>query len=232
MARPIEDITPFTLLDYARYPSAIVWFCGCNMRCGYCYNPEIVHSRGQLTSADALEFFHGRRQLLKGVVLSGGEPTLYRRLHHFAKELKAMGYKIKLDTNGTRPEVIKRLLQSDLLDFVSLDFKADRDSFAQVTKMPAKAYYEVTQTLGVLLGSEIDFEVRTTVHEQVLDARAVQNIIADLAKMGYDKTFFVQDFLDGADTIDGLEAAAKPYDTVSIIQAANKNGIAVNFRNF
>ncbi|MGM0534109.1 MAG: anaerobic ribonucleoside-triphosphate reductase activating protein [Campylobacterota bacterium] len=232
MARPIEDITPFTLLDYAKYPSAIVWFCGCNMRCGYCYNPEIVHSRGKLTTADALEFLQGRRKLLQGVVLSGGEPTLHNRLHHFAKELKAMEYKIKLDTNGTKPDVISRLLQSDLLDFVSLDFKADKQHFAQVTKMREAEYNNVIQSLQILLLSGIDFEVRTTVHEQIVDAKAVQNIIAKLAALGYDKTYFVQDFLEGPNTLDKLQASAKPYDIVSLVQTANKEGIAIDFRNF
>ena len=105
--KPIENITPFSLLDFQDLCACIIWFTGCNMRCSYCYNPEIVFGKGKYNFEEAIQFLQKRINLLDGVVLSGGECTLHKELIPFVKEIKNLGFKIKIDTNGTYPSKIK-----------------------------------------------------------------------------------------------------------------------------
>lgn len=228
---PIESITPFTMLDYHGTPSGIVWFCGCNMRCSYCYNPEIVFSKGKHSVRHTLDFFNNRKSLLKGVVLSGGEPTLYRRINYFAKELKAMGYKIKLDTNGTKPKTLKRMLDNGVLDFVSLDFKAPKDKFQNITKMKEAGYEEVAKSLKILKNSNIEYEVRTTVHSDLLTNQDLSKMIENLKNYGLNTRYYLQNFLK-SNTIDSLEEPLISYDMTAIVRSANENRIEIDFRNF
>jgi pyruvate formate lyase activating enzyme len=120
---PIHAVTPFTLLDFPGLPAAVVWCSGCNMRCAYCHNPDIVRGKaGQKTPPEVLAFLATRRGLLEGVVLSGGEATLWPGLPGFIAQVRALGFAVKLDTNGTRPETLRGLLPA--LDYVALDYKA------------------------------------------------------------------------------------------------------------
>src|SRR5690606_32859804 len=123
MIKPIYSITPFTLLDYPNHPACILWFAGCNMRCLYCYNPDIVLGKGKLSVDDARNFLKSRQSLLQGVVFSGGECTLHPDLVPLARIAKTMGYQVKIDTNGTKPEVLEKLLNEKLVDYIAMDFK-------------------------------------------------------------------------------------------------------------
>ncbi len=114
-----------TMLDFPGKVAAIVFTQGCNFLCPYCHNPDLIlHRDGPLAQADILGFLTGRRRLLEGVVITGGEPTLQEDLEEFCLLLKSLGYAIKLDTNGARPHVVRRLLEQSLLDYVAMDVKA------------------------------------------------------------------------------------------------------------
>ncbi|MGE3613975.1 MAG: anaerobic ribonucleoside-triphosphate reductase activating protein, partial [Sulfurimonas sp.] len=128
-AKVIYDLTTFTHVDYPDHLSCIVWFSGCNMRCDYCYNKDIVFAKdGKYSYDDILDFLKTRVGLLEAVVLSGGEATSHELLP-FCREIKKLGFKIKLDTNGTNFSTIKELLDANLLDYVALDYKAPKDKF-------------------------------------------------------------------------------------------------------
>ena len=119
----IYDLTTFTHIDYPDHLACIVWFSGCNMRCDYCYNKDIAFSKDGIYSyIDILNFLQTRKNLLDAVVLSGGEATSFN-LVEFCQEIKKLGFKIKLDTNGTNSLHVKELLELNLLDFVALDYK-------------------------------------------------------------------------------------------------------------
>lgn len=229
--KPIADITPFSMLDYSGIPSAIIWFRGCNMRCSYCYNVEIINSKGLMSTKEALAFLNERKGLLKGVVLSGGEATLYKRINSFSASIKQMGYKIKLDTNGTNPKKLKKLLDDGLIDFVSLDYKAPKYKFKQITKIATTYYEKVEQSLAYLKDSGTSYEVRTTVHNDLLNAFDISQIIKSLKKREYDKTYYIQNFIQ-SQNLDGIEPSEKSYNLTDIVKAANENKIAVDFRNF
>jgi len=191
---PIYDITPFTALDYPEHLAAIFWFAGCNMRCPYCYNPDIVLGEGKISHRQALDFLQKRRGLLDGVVLSGGEATLYPELPELCQEIKSLGYKVKLDTNGVNPQMLLRLIEEGALDYVALDYKAPKQKFQAITKN--KHFDHFSLSLSELLQSDVTFEVRTTVCSDLLKVEDVNHIIYDLHKQGYRGTYYLQNYIE------------------------------------
>jgi pyruvate formate lyase activating enzyme len=191
---PIYDITPFTALDYPEHLAAIFWFAGCNMRCPYCYNPDIVLGEGKISHRQALDFLKKRRGLLDGVVLSGGEATLYPELPELCQEIKALGYKIKLDTNGANPQMLLRLIEEGVLDYVALDYKAPKQKFQAITKN--KHFDHFSLSLSELLQSDVIFEVRTTVCNDLLSVEDINHIINDLYKREYRGKYYLQHYIE------------------------------------
>ncbi|MCC5918062.1 MAG: anaerobic ribonucleoside-triphosphate reductase activating protein [Cryomorphaceae bacterium] len=203
MNKPIFNYTPFTMLDFPGKLAAIIWFTGCNMRCGYCYNPEIVLGKGQMNYSSILKFLKTRKNLLDGVVLSGGECTLHRGLFEFCQDLKNLGFAIKLDTNGTRPDVIAKLLDEKLLDYVALDFKAPEEKFFSITGFSKFSAFE--KSIELLVSSCLSFEVRTTFHDQIMDKNHLQQMLLWLRKKRYSGTFFVQQAVANIPTLGNLK---------------------------
>jgi pyruvate formate lyase activating enzyme len=190
---PIYDITKFTHLDYPDHLAAIIWFAGCNMRCDYCYNKEIVFAKsGSISQEDALDFLRSRVSLLDGVVLSGGEATAYD-LTEFIRAIKELGFEVKLDTNGTHFNNLEKLLSNKLLDYVALDYKAPKEKFLAITHNTR--FEDFSKSLDLLIASNIEFEVRTTLHSDLLTPTDINMIIKDLKKRGYTKTYYIQEFL-------------------------------------
>ncbi len=210
----IYDITKFTHLDYPEHLSCIVWFSGCNMRCDYCYNKTIVFAKdGKYSYSDVLEFLKTRVNLLDAVVLSGGEATLHN-LVKFCKAIKKLGFKIKLDTNGTNFSVIKELCELGLLDFIALDYKAPKKKFTQITH--SNRYEEFSKTLDFLIKSDLDYEVRTTLHADLLNESDINDIIYDLKDRAYCKKYYVQIFLDTGTNIANIITSTNSFDKSKI----------------
>ena len=177
-------------MDYPDHLSCIVWFAGCNMRCDYCYNVDIVYAKnGVYSFNDVLDFLKTRVSLLDSVVLSGGEATTHN-LVAFCTEIKKLGFLIKLDTNGTNYNSIKELLDLNLLDYIALDYKAPQDKFTQISH--SNKYDEFSKTLDLLINKNTAFEVRTTLHNDLLNVEDINTIIDDLSKRGYSQTYYLQ----------------------------------------
>lgn len=200
-----DSITPFTLLDFQGVPSAILWLSGCNMRCSFCYNPEIVFSDGKYHFDEVKSFLKRRKNLLKGVVLCGGEPTIHKELYNVAKSIKEMGFKIKLDTNGLNPSLLKQLLDEKLIDFVALDFKSDEESFEKITKVQNHHFKKFETTLELLLSSNIEYELRTTVHHDLHSKKSIDTMLTFLETKGYTKKYYLQNFIDTKQTIGNIK---------------------------
>jgi pyruvate formate lyase activating enzyme len=206
----IYDLTPFTMLDYPGHLAAIVWFAGCNMRCDYCYNGDIVFAEGKRKREEVLAFLQRRSGLLDGVVLSGGEATLYRELPEFCRHVKQLGYAVKLDTNGLNHDAVATLVNAGLVDTVALDYKAPRPKFQAITHNRHFEAFE--KTLDFLIGSSLDFEVRTTVHTDLIDEADVGAIIDDLWERGYRGTYYVQEYRADAPTIGSIRPPLRRFD--------------------
>ena len=210
----IYDLTTFTHLDYPNHLACIVWFSGCNMRCDYCYNKDIVFAKsGKYDFNYVLDFLKSRQNLLDGVVLSGGEATSHD-LIKFCKEIKRLGFKIKLDTNGTNPLHVEQLIKQNLLDFIALDYKAPEDKFTLITH--SKDFNKFSQTLDLIINSNIKHEVRTTLHNDLLHVEDINNIINDLKLRNYKNTYFIQKFLDTGTSIASLKTSAKEFDKTKL----------------
>ncbi len=216
-ALPIFSITPFTLLDFSDKTACILWFAGCNMRCGYCYNPEIVKGKGKLGLADVLVFLKKREGLLDGVVLSGGECTLHPGIIDFAREIKALGMQIKLDTNGSRPDVLAKMMSQNLLDYVALDFKSLPGSFQKITR--SSFFDQFEKSLKLLLAHDIQMEVRTTVHSSQINGDELAEMKNFLAARGYKGHYYLQHFVNQTKTLEDLGPSKKPQLDQSIISS-------------
>lgn len=217
--KPIFDITPFTALDYTNHLSAIFWFSKCNMRCDYCYNPDIVFEDGKISIEKALEFLKSRVGLLEAVVLSGGEVTLYSDLEDLCKEIKKLGFKIKLDTNGQNPKMVKKLLDEKLLDYVALDYKAPEYKYEAITKN--RHFEKFQKTLKLLIDEEFSFEVRTTVHADLLNVEDINSIVDDLVSLNYKGTYFLQAFLLTDSNIGNIKEEKNLFDKSALSNKIN-----------
>ena len=159
----IAGVQASTLLDFPSRLSCILFTQGCPYDCFYCHNRALIplHTRGE--GIDAFPFLRRRQGLLDGVVISGGEPTIHTDLPQFVSAIKELGYAVKLDTNGSNPTMVERLIEHRLLDYIALDVKAPKEAYKAVCGANAR-WEAVDATLSLLKGSSLPFEVRTTVY--------------------------------------------------------------------
>ncbi len=220
----IYDLTPFTLLDFPDTPAAILWIAGCNMRCPYCHNPEIVYGKNKMEFSRAVEFLQKRKRVLEGVVISGGEPTIHKDIATICQTIKDMGYKIKLDTNGSLPEVLQELAGRELLDYVAIDFKASKEKFIALSR--SDSYDNLLQSIKIVQEHRIPLEIRTTVHTALLQEEDIQNIILALENLGYKGTYWIQNFVKNSATLEAL-----PEQERKLAQNFEAS-FAIGYRNF
>jgi len=212
--KDIYDLTRFTHLDYPNELACIVWFNGCSMRCKYCYNDDIVFNKdGNYSYEDVLDFLKSRIGLLDGVVLSGGEAT-GKDLVEFCQKIKKLGFLIKLDTNGVNYSKVKELIEQDLLDCVALDYKAPKYKFEEITA--SKKYDEFDHTLSYLIKKDFNFEVRTTLHTDLLNFEDINFIINDLHHKGYKNNYYIQRFVDTKTNIGDIHEEHNKFDNNDI----------------
>ena len=223
---PITSITPFTFQDYPEHTACILWFSGCNMVCSYCHNPELVKGElAKLPPQQVVEFLESRKGLLEGVVLSGGECMMSTQLPEFARYLKLLGYKIKVDTNGTNPDILAQMLGHGLIDYVALDFKAPSNLFFSITGYDGYASFD--RSLALLVASGVGLDVRTTVHGDLLDEEDINAIIHRLEEVGFRGTYYVQNFRPGK-TLGNLGNPFASFD----LSRLSKPSFVVSTRNF
>ena len=213
-----------TMLDYPGKLSCIIWLSGCSMCCPYCYNPSIVNEKGRQTLKELFAFLKKRIGLLDGVVLSGGESTMYEGIVELCEQIKTMGFLIKIDTNGIQPKVLKELLKKELVDYIALDYKAPKYKFDKITGVE-DTYKLFKKSLTMLCKqSKVDFEVRTAVHTDLLNEEDINNIIKDLVKSGYKNTYYLQKFINDTETIGNLPNATR---WLNMNELSNKLNIEV-----
>ncbi len=173
----LGGIQKTSLIDFPQKVAAIVFTQGCNFRCGYCHNPELLEF-SEKTDFDANCFFNflkTRIGKLDGVVITGGEPTLQSDLYDFIKEIKALGFAVKLDTNGTNPVVTEKLLKENLLDYIAMDIKAPLEKYREITDVNVDTK-KIKQSIKLIMNSFIDYEFRTTVLKSQLFFEDFNNI--------------------------------------------------------
>jgi len=165
----IGGIQKFSTVDYPGYAVASIFTIGCNMRCGYCHNPELVlpeQFTGEIPEDEILEFLQSRKGLLDGVAISGGEPTMQEDLPDFIRNVKQMGFRVKLDTNGTNPWMVTQLINEGLVDFIAMDIKGPLDKYVQIAARPIDLD-AIEQCVRLI--KTVDHEFRTTIVRSQLE---------------------------------------------------------------
>jgi pyruvate formate lyase activating enzyme len=175
----VGGVQSTSLIDYPGKVSCVLFLAGCNFRCPYCHNPELVTQRplgkSYLSYIEVYDFLEERRGLLDGVVLSGGEPTLQTDLVTLCVEVKKMDFLLKLDTNGSHPEVIERLINDGFVDYIAMDLKTDPFRYTPVIA----SHYDPEQILlsvKLIMESRLPYEFRTTCVKPIVDEEAVKVI--------------------------------------------------------
>lgn len=166
----IAGFNKTTLLDYPGLVAATVFTNGCNFRCPFCHNGNLVLGTSALyvyPEQEVLSVLEKRKNVLQGVCISGGEPTLQTDLCDFITKCKEMGYRVKLDTNGYRPDVLKKLLDAGLLDYVAMDIKNTKEKYALTVGNSSLDLSKIEESVSLIMESGIDYEFRTTVVKEL-----------------------------------------------------------------
>lgn len=221
------DITPLTFLDYPKKAACILWYRGCNLRCPYCYNPDLAlaKSRGEV---DEMAFLKERAGFLDAVVLSGGESTLVPHLAELCRRIKKLGYLIKIDTNGSNPHVLRELLRDGLIDYVAMDHKMPAHRSWKLAGR-GTLFERFSESLHVLKTSGLPYEIRTTVHPALLDEADILQMVREAKELGYSGTYYLQFFFQTEHTIGNMRPPTRRYDRSLLDKHAL---LQLGYRNF
>ena len=202
----IAGLQKLTLTDFPGNVSCILFLKGCNLRCPYCQNSELIDYKiddNYILKDEVFDFLKKRKGILEGVVITGGEPTVNRDLPDLIKEIRNLGYKIKLDTNGTNPTMLKELIDGNYIDYVAMDIKNTSDKFFTTTGLPEneneQLLLNIEKSINILKRSKIDHEFRTTIVKNfhtIHDLKEINEII------GETEHYFIQNFEDSEYVLD------------------------------
>lgn len=197
----ISGLQKMTLLDFPGKVACTVFLHGCNYRCPFCHNAELLEGKGEplMTEDELLSFLKKRVGLLDGVCISGGEPTLSPGLKELMVQIKAMGYAVKLDTNGSRPQVLKELVAAGLVDYVAMDIKNSPSRYPETCGLGRTDLSAVEESARFLISGAVDSEFRTTVVDPLHDEESIAEMgrwLHNLAGEKPVKKLFLQYFAD------------------------------------
>lgn len=213
----IGGIQKLSTVDYPGHPCASIFTVGCNMRCGYCHNPELVlpeQYSATIPTEDILSFLQKRVGLLDAVTISGGEPTEQPDLVDFIRQVKAMGFLVKLDTNGTRPWVLQQLVDEQLIDFVAMDIKGPLSKYSQIAARPVDT--EAIQQSIAIIRAMPGHEFRTTIVKGQLEPSDFEQIGAMVKGA---RRYALQRFIAAGTLVSNQFAAMTTFDEHEMQQA-------------
>lgn len=208
-----------TLIDYPPYTSSTVFLGNCNFRCGYCHNPELVvnhHLIPNISEKEILDYLKAKKQWIDAVCITGGEPTMHKDLPDFIKKLKEIGLLVKLDTNGSNPEMLKNLIEQMLIDSVSMDIKANLENYEKVVELKVNKE-NIEKSIELIKNSGIDYEFRTTVIPGLVGKKELF-LIGKWLKGS--KKFSIQNFRNRMPTIKKEMQEIAPYSKEELKELA------------
>ena len=196
----IGGLQKTTLIDYPGKVACTVFLVGCNFRCPFCHNrdlvsPELFKKTGivPISEKEFFDFLDKRKKILDGVCITGGEPTINQDLCQFIKKIKVLGLSVKLDTNGSNPEVLKKLIKEKLLDYIAMDLKTDFEEYSKAIRI---INYEskIKESIEILLRSKLNFEFRTTVVPGLHNKKNLVKLAKQLKNLNLKAGWFLQNF--------------------------------------
>ncbi len=219
----IHGFNKLTLLDYPGHMAATIFLGGCNMRCPFCHNASLVTrvaSQSTIPMVDVINTLSKRRSILEGVCITGGEPTLNSGLTNLIHQIKSYGFKVKLDTNGTNPDLLKAYIQEGLIDYVAMDIKNSKEKYALTSGFPNINLDKLQQSIDILLSASLDYEFRTTI---VKEFHMQEDMLSIGKWIEGAKAYYLQSYQASEDTIgpvlnshsketlEAFQAILKPY---------------------
>lgn len=197
----IQGLQKLTLLDFPERVACTVFFAGCNFRCPFCHNASLVIDIppvGEITEEEFFSFLKKRQGILDGVCITGGEPLLQPDMENFMRKIKALGYAVKLDTNGSFPDKLKTLVGKGLVDYVAMDIKNCPDNYGVSAGVPTLGIEAVKESVAYLKEGHVPYEFRTTVVKNYHTKENFEKIGQWI--QGTEK-YFLQNFVDSGDLI-------------------------------
>ena len=211
----IAGLQKMTLLDYPGKVACTVFLQGCNYRCPFCHNSELLGASvvPLMEESAFLKFLEKRVGLLDAVCVSGGEPTLYKQLPEFLQSIKALGFLVKLDTNGSNPAVLKAVVEAGLVDYVAMDIKNSPAAYPDTVGLAKPNMAAVEESIRYLIGGAVNHEFRTTLVKQLHSEASVEEMgkwLSSLVPGKQPEKLYLQSFVD-RDTVcfSGLEAPSE-----------------------
>lgn len=199
----LAGLQKLTLLDFPGHVACTVFTAGCNLRCPFCHNSELVLPERKPALMDEEEFFSllkKRTGILEGVCITGGEPLLQKDIADFMRRIKELGFAVKLDTNGCFPAVLRMLVEQNLVDFVAMDIKNSPERYAETVGIPGFDLTPVEESVAFLLSGAVDYEFRTTVVDRFHDEQSFRDIARWITGA---KRYALQEFKDSGDILVG-----------------------------
>lgn len=195
----IYGLQKLTLLDFPDRTACTVFTGGCNLRCPFCHNASLVLSPSdEIPLEEFFAFLNKRRGVLDGVCVSGGEPCIQTGLKDFLAQIKDFGFLVKLDTNGFFPHVLKMLVNSKLVDYVAMDLKNDRASYARTVGIDGLDLSPIEESIDYLMSGVVDFEFRTTVTR---DFHTKESLVRAAERIRGVRKYYLQKFEDSGELI-------------------------------
>ena len=191
----ISGIQKLTLLDYPEHTACTLFVPGCNFKCPFCHNSELLSAGVEFyDEAEIFAFLRKRVGVLEGVCVTGGEPTLYTDLGRFLSKIKDLGYAVKLDTNGFLPDRLKELIDAGLVDYVAMDIKNSPERYAETVGLKPELFdiTPIEQSIDIIMNSGKDYEFRTTVVTELFDERSIEGAARMIIGA---KKYFLQKFV-------------------------------------
>ena len=202
----IGGLQKLTLLDFPGHVACTVFFSGCNFRCPFCHNTPLLEGPGTISQEEVLRFLKKRQGLLDGIAITGGEPLLQPEIQDFITKIKELGFLVKLDTNGSFPEKLKTLIDSDLLDYVAMDIKSAKENYPKVAGTQS-FLPQVEESAAILLDGSVPYEFRTTVVKELHGPEDFHGIGRWLKGA---ERYFLQNFVDSGQILaPGLHAPSR-----------------------
>ncbi len=188
----ISGFDKLSLIDYPDKLACIIFTQGCNLNCSYCHNPELIpHQTGTVIEEEIFNYLNKRKNILDGVVITGGEPLLQKNIKSFIKKIKKIGFKIKLDTNGSNYKLLKELIEENLIDYVALDIKHDENNYLSIKGLEHYNFNNIKENIKILENSKINYEFRTTVIKDYHNINSLKNICSLIKK---ESPYYLQKF--------------------------------------
>ena len=183
----------FTIIDYPGKIACVAYTIGCNFRCPYCHNPELVDETVEthITERELYDFLDTRKGLLEGVVITGGEPTIHDDLFRVMQEIKTRGFLVKLDTNGTHPATLEQAIEQGLVDYVAMDIKSPLAKYSRTVARGVDTD-AIQKSISLLRSSPVEYEFRTTVIKGLLSPEDIEEIGRDIKGA---KRYYLQKFV-------------------------------------